>query len=127
MKGAYEGKQRGKTQQLLNKSSHLKNPPEQSLEITEPAQTDMMHMPLTSDEDSTKNLTKTDVNTVYYDEEVSHLAQMSGADHRQDALGSVIQNTITADSASFPQFIIQSLQQKQRQKEKGGRSTVCVS
>ena len=66
-------------------------------------------MPVTSDEESSKNQTRTDVHTMYLDEEIAHLAHLSGTEMRQDALGNVIQNTITSDSANFPQFILKTL------------------
>ena len=75
----------------------------------QPVHTDLMPMPMTSDEGDSRTQTKTDVNTIYLEEDMAHLAQMAGADPRQDALGTVIQNTITSDSSTFPQFILQTL------------------
>ena len=46
--------------------------PERTLEIMQPVQSELMPMPVTSDEESSmKNQTRTDVNTVYLDEEMS--------------------------------------------------------
>ena len=49
----------------------MKNQQEHTLEIMGPVQSDLMPMPTTSDEGSSKNLTKTDANTIYLDDEMS--------------------------------------------------------
>ena len=61
-----------------------------------------MAMPNTSDEGSVKNS---------HTEATNNFLNEQPPQSRQDALGSVIQNTITTDSNAFPSYIIRTLQE----------------